>query len=84
MTTEAHAPKQGAKRKQSKRQESSTKKYVILFAMGLMLYGYSTSIYKFRLGAEKENVPTRSLSDLWFIALASLINLVSLKFWSDS
>ena len=77
MTTEAHAPKQGGKGNKAKAPDSPTKKYVILFAMGLMFYGYSISIYKFRVGAEKENVPTRSLSDLWYILFASLINLVS-------
>ena len=59
-----------------KGQQSQTKKWLIITFMCVMVYGFTKSIYNFRIAADAENIPTRDLTDLWYILAASLINLV--------
>jgi hypothetical protein len=56
---------------------SSVKGYIIGTTMVLVLVGFFKSIYQFRIGALKHNIPVRDINDTYYIILASIINLVS-------
>jgi hypothetical protein len=62
------------------KESSPLKGYIIVGFMCLILVGFFTSIYKFRLGAIEHNIPVRDISDLFYILIASLINLVRIPF----
>lgn len=75
MSTATQTPK-NTKESSSQRKENPTKKYLIIGFLSIMVYGFVLSIYNFRIAAAKENIPVRAMSDLWYILLASLLNLV--------
>jgi hypothetical protein len=58
---------------------ASVKGYIVGTGMILVLVGFFKSIYQFRIGALKHNIPVRDIGDIYYIIIASIINLVSVK-----
>lgn len=74
------SPKNGTdSKKKVVAQKSGTKQFLIVAFLLLIAYGFTMSMYNFRVEAEKDGIPMRDISDMWYIVIASLINLVSFR-----
>jgi hypothetical protein len=69
--------KKDAKHAPEIKQASGFKKYVIIGLLLFMTVGFTKSLYDFRQEAKNYDLQLRSLNDFWWIALFSLINLVT-------
>jgi len=76
MPSQATQNKNQTSSSSKKHKESPTKQLAIIGFLSIMVYGYFNSFYNFRVGAKKENLKVREISDMWYIVIASLINLV--------
>jgi hypothetical protein len=63
--------------KENPKQATGLKKYAIITVLIVMTVGFVKSLYDFRQEAKKFDLNLRSLSDLWWIGLFTLVNLVS-------
>lgn len=57
-------------------QAKGLKKYLIIAVLVFLIIGFIKSLRDFRLEAKKYDLKLRDMSDLWWIGLFSLVNLV--------